>query len=296
VARNVKILICNDGSEQAERAMRLGTAIAAGCKAEVTLLGIKEAAGDSETLLDSLKRGQDLLEDKKIQAELITKSGKPIEEIIKRTHETTYDLVIIGAVRKSARGSFWISSKTYKLIKEIRPPVLSVAGKSPTINRILICSGGKSYIDNTVQLTAEIARGVGGTVTLLHVTLELPAILAHLPRMEQDTEFLLRSQSELGQNLRREKGTLENLGVTTEVKLRHGPVLGEILREIRQGAYDLVVTGSAPSRSLRTYVLGDISREIVNRAACAVLVGRSQQIPAAPHFPFKWFSRTPRPT
>lgn len=292
----MKILICNDGSEQAERAMRFGAMIAAGCKAEVTLLGIKETAGDSETLLDSLKRGQALLEDKKIEVELITKSGKPIEEIIKRTFETSYDLVVIGAVRKAAGGSFWMSSKTYKLIKEIRPPVLSVAGKSTTASRILICSGGKAYIDASVRLTAEIARGLGAAVTLLHVTSELPGILAHLPRMEQDTDFLLSSQSELGQNLRREKETLENLSVTTEVKLRQGPVLTEILREIREGSYDLVVTGSAPSRGFRTYVLGDISREIVNRAACAVLVGRSQQIPAAPHFPFKWFSRTPRAT
>ncbi len=292
----MKILICNDGSEQAERAMRLGAAMAAGSKAEVTLLGIKETTGDSEALLDSLKRGQALLEEKKIQAELITKSGKPIEEIIKRTHETAYDLVVIGAVRKSARGSFWMSSKTYKLIKEIRPPVLSVAGKSTTISRILICSGGKQYIDDAVHLTGEIARGLGATVTLLHVTLEPPGILAHLPRMEQDTALLLSSQSELGQNLRREKETLENIGVRTEAKLRHGPVLAEILREIREGNHDLVVTGSAPSRSLRTYVLGDISREIVNRATCAVLVARSQQIPIAPHFPFKWFSRTPRPT
>jgi len=291
----MKILICSDGSEQAERAMRLGAAISAGCHAEVTLLGIMENAGDSPTLLDSLKRGQALLEDKKIQAELITKSGKPIEEIIKRTQETTYDLVVIGAARKESRGPFWMSSKTYKLIKEIRPPVLSVAGKATSIGRILICSGGKRYIDNAVRLTGEIAQGLGSTVTLLHVTSQPPGILAHLPRMEQDTEFLLRSQSELGQNLRHEKETLESQGVRTEVKLRHGEVLQQILREIRDGNYDLVVTGSALSRSFRTYILGNISREIVNRAACAVLVARGQQIPSAP-FPLKWFSKTSPPS
>lgn len=291
----MKILICSDGSEQAERAMRLGAAIAAGCHAEVTLLGIKETAGTAETLLDSLKRGQALLEDKKIQAELVTKSGNPIEEIIKRTHETSYDLVVIGAARKGRRGAFWMSSKTYKLIKEIGPPVLSVAGKSVALERILICSGGKQYIDDAVRLTGEIARGIGASVTLLHVASEPPGIFAHLPRMEEDTSLLLRSQSELGQNLRREKETLEALGVRTEVKLRHGTVLEEILREIRAGNYDLVVTGSALSRSLRTYMLGNISREIVNRATCAVLVVRAHQIPAAPHFPLKWFSRSSRP-
>jgi nucleotide-binding universal stress UspA family protein len=288
----MKILICNDGSEQAERAMRVGAAIAAACEAEVTLLGIQETPA-SEAVLDSLKRGQALLEDKKIHAELVTKSGKPIEEIVKRTRETVYDLVVIGAARKETRGAFWMSSKTYKLIKEVRSPVLSVAGKTVSINRIVICSGGKRYIDDAVVLTGKIARGLGATVTLLHVTSEPPGILAHLPRMEQDAEFLLRSQSELAQNLRREKETLESMGVRTEVKLRHGGVLDEILREIREGNYDLVVTGSAHSRSFRTYVLGDISREIINRATCAVLIARGQPVPSA-HF--KWFSKTPRPT
>jgi nucleotide-binding universal stress UspA family protein len=292
----MKILICNDGSEQAERAMRLGASVASACQAEVTLLGIQESAGDAQALLDSLKRGQSLLEDKKIHAELITKSGKPIEEIIKRTRETVYDLVVIGAARKESHGAFWMSSKTYKLIKEIRSPVLSVAGKEPAIRRILICSGGKRYIDDAVLLTGQIAHGLGASVTLLHVTSEPPGILARLPHMEDDTTFLLHSQSELAQNLRREKETLESLGVRTEVKLRHGGVLEQILRELREGNYELVVTGSALSRSFRTYILGDISREIVNRATCAVLVARGQPIPAAPHFPLKWFSKTPRPS
>jgi nucleotide-binding universal stress UspA family protein len=289
----MKILICNDGSEQAERAMRVGASIAAACEAEVTLLGIQETPA-SEAVLDSLKRGQALLEDKKIHAELVTKSGKPIEEIVKRTRETVYDLVVIGAARKETRGAFWMSSKTYKLIKEVRSPVLSVAGKTGSINRILICSGGKRYIDDAVLLTGKIARGLGATVTLLHVTSEPPGILAHLPRMEQDAEFLLRSQSELAQNLRREKETLESMSVRAEVKLRHGGVLDEILREIREGNYDLVVTGSALSRSFRTYVLGDISREIINRARCAVLIARGQPVPSGPNF--KWFSKRPRLT
>jgi nucleotide-binding universal stress UspA family protein len=76
--------------------------------------------------------------------------------------------------------------------------------------------------------------------------------------------------------MREAKASLEALGVAVEVRLREGSVLPEILSEIEQGGYDLTVTGSALSRSLRTYVLGDISREIVNRAGCAVLVVRSR--------------------
>lgn len=275
----MKILICSDGSEQAERAVRLGAELAAGVRAEVTLLGIAEDPESAPALLEALKRDQSLLQARGIQPELTTKEGDVIAEIIKRTRETLYDLVVIGAVRKGVRGRFWMSTKSYKIVREIKPPVLLVSGPTHEIKRLLICSGGKRYIEPAVKLTAQLAQGLGAAVTLLHVMPELPAIYAGLPRMEVTAELLLASNSELGLNLRQEKETLEALGVPTEVKLRRGPVLEEILREIRTGRHDLIVTGSALSKTLRTYALGDISREIVNRADCAVLVVRSQTAP-----------------
>src|SRR4051794_8969533 len=192
----MKMLICSDGSEQADRAIRLGAAVAVACQAEVTLLGIVEEPGSSKTILDSLKRGLAALADKKIPAELVVKSGRPIEEIVRRTNETAYDLAVIGAVRKETRGAFWMSSKSYKIIKEIKPPVLSVMGNCATVQRVLICSGGKRYVDAAVQLAGQIARGFGATVTVLHVTPEPPAIFARLPRMEETANRVLHSPSE----------------------------------------------------------------------------------------------------
>jgi nucleotide-binding universal stress UspA family protein len=286
----MKILICSDGMVQSERAIQLGAVIATGCQAEVTLFGIAESQEDSKPLLESLQRGQSMLQSKGITVELITRPGRPADEIVKRTLEASYDLVVIGTVRKKSGGRFWLSSNTYKIIKEIGPPVLSVAGKTTTITRVLICSGGKEYIDPAVRLSGQIARGTGAKATLLHVMPEPPAIYSGLPRMEISPEQLLASNSELGTNLRREKELLESLGVVTEVRLRPGSVLQEILREIREGKYDLVVTGSALSRTLRTYVLGDISREIVNRSTSAVLVVRSQEKPEQARAGFRsWF-------
>ncbi len=275
----MKILICSDGSEQAERAVRVGAAIAAGTQAQVTLFGIVEAPGQAKSLIESLQRSQGELQNKKVETELLTRSGKLIEETVKRTREVSYDLVIIGAVRKEARGRFLMSSKACKIIKEIEPPVLSVTGESAVVRKILVCSGGKHYIDTAVRLAGQIAQAVGAAVTLLHVMPEPPAIYAHLPRIEESADWLLQSRSELGLHLRHAKETLENLNVPTQVRLRTGPVLEEVLREIHAGSFDLAVTGSALSRSLRSYVLGDISREIVNRANCAVLVVRSQPVP-----------------
>ncbi len=280
----MKILICSDGSKHVEHAIKVGAAIAGGCRAEVTLLGIMETAGQTDMILDSLKRAQSLLADRKISAELITKSGNAIEEIIRHTEEHKYDLVVIGASRKQTAGGFWISSKSFKLIKELKPPVLSVAADISKVQRILICSGGKGYIEKAVRLAGEVAKGLGASITLLHVMPEPPAMYSTLPGIEEDTEVLLRSESELAINLRTARDTLQQLGIAADIRLRRGSVLEGILSEIHQGSYDLVVTGSALSRSLRTYVLGDLSREVINRTSCAVLVVRSQQKPIKSRF------------
>ncbi len=277
----MKMLICSDGSPQSERALRLGSEIAVSCNAEVTLLGILETTA-SETVLESLKRGQGALLNRKIQAELIAKGGDPVEEIVKRTEETYYDLVVIGAVRKGARRRFWVSSKAYKIAKKIKPPVLLVTDGSTALKKMLLCTGGRFYVESAVRLTGTIARGVGATLALLHVMPEPPAIYAHLSRMEASASRLLDSRSELGITLRREKETLETMGVPVEVRLRRGAVIEGILREIDEGSYDLVVAGSALSRGLRTYVLGDVTREIVNRAKCAVLITRVQRASREP--------------
>jgi nucleotide-binding universal stress UspA family protein len=277
----MKILICSDGSAQAENAVRFAAIIASGSKADTAILGITEKPGEEDVVFESLRRSQQLLKEKGVNAELIIKAGEPIAEIVKRTEETAYDLVVIGATRKGTRGPFLMSAKAYKIIKAVAPPVLVVIGNRETLKRILVCSGGEKYIDRAVEFTGAIAQTTDATVTLFHVMAEPPPVYSDLIQMEEDVNLLLHSNSVLGQNLRREKESLERMGVTGEVRLRHGLVVSEVFKEVRRGDYDLVVTGSSPEGgSLRTYIMGNITREIVNRAECPVLVVRGEQTPA----------------
>jgi nucleotide-binding universal stress UspA family protein len=127
-----------------------------------------------------------------------------------------------------------------------------------------------------VQLTGKVAAAAGASVTLLHVMAEPPAIYADLVRLEEDVDQLLSSGSELGRNLVRQKKDLEALGVRTEVHVRHGIVIDQVFAEARAGNHDLIVTGSSPARGpLRHYIMGDLTRSILNRAECPVLVARA---------------------
>jgi nucleotide-binding universal stress UspA family protein len=279
----MKILFCSDGSSAAENAVRFGALIAAACQAETTILGIVERASEQDGVLQALRRAQDILKELHLNAELITKAGRPVAEIVKRTQETKYDLVVIGAIRKGTTGPRWMSARAYKIIEAIAPPVLVVIGERPALRRILLCTGGTRHADATAQFAGEIARRVNATVALLHVMAEPPAMYANLIRSEEENaDDLLQSNSTLGRCLRHQKELLENAGVPCEILLRHGLVLSELLAELQRADYDLVVSGSSPSRSkLRTYVMGNITREIVNRADLPVLVVRSETHPTS---------------
>src|SRR5205085_6264160 len=123
----------------------------------------------------------------------------------------------------------------------------------------------------------------GASVTLLHVMAEPPAIYAHLVHLEEDVEALLRSGSELGRNLLAQKQSLEKLGVSVEVRVRHGLVLNQIFTEVSERGHDLIVTGSSLARGpVGHYIMGDLTRGIVNRANVPVLVARSGKNGGAP--------------
>jgi nucleotide-binding universal stress UspA family protein len=271
----MKILFCSDGSTQAENAVRFGALIAAACQAETSILGIVEKAGQDDAVLQALRRAQEILKEHRLNAELITKPGRPVPEIIKRTQETKYDLVVIGAARKGARGPLWMPASAYKIIESVQPPVLVVIGERTALRRILLCTGGTKQAGAAVQFAGEIARRVNASVDLLHVLAEPPAVYGNLVVSEDDASQVLQSDSKLGRNLRHQKELLENMGIPCEVRLQHGLVLDELLEELHRSEYDLVVSGSSPVQErLRRYIMGNITREIVNRAELPVLVVR----------------------
>lgn len=275
----MRILICSDGTDPADNPTRLGGLIAAPCHSPTTLLGISEDESDEEPLRRALESEAEMLRKQGLSPELVVRSGEPIRQILAETTANEYDLAIIGARRKGSGGMYWRPAKTYEVIKAVPPPVLVAIGEVEKVERLLVCTGGKRYIDDAVQLAGEIAACTGGTVTLLHVMAEPPAIYADLVRLEEDVSRLLASDSELGRNLRGQKESLEKMGLKVEVRIRHGLALDQIFAEVREGAHDLIVTGTSQARgTFRHYIMGDLTRGILNRADCPVLVARAGKI------------------
>ncbi|HEV2803825.1 MAG TPA: universal stress protein [Chthoniobacterales bacterium] len=274
----MRILICSDGTDPGDKPVLLAGLVAAPTNAETTLLGISEAPADEAPLREALESEAEKLKTFGISPEIVQRGGEPIREILEQTKAAAYDMTIIGARRKTSSGPYWRSGKTYEVIKAIPTPVLLATGVCDTLKSFIVCTGGKKYIDAAVELTGKLAAAVGASVTLLHVMAEPPAIYADLMRLEEDVERLLQSGSELGRNLLAQKQSLEKLGIVVEVRVRHGFVVDQIFADVSERGHDLIVTGSSPTRGpLGHYIMGDLTREIVNRANVPVLVSRSKK-------------------
>ena len=272
----MKILICSDGTSSAETATHLAGLLAGPLNAETTLLGIAEVSGEEQPLRDALNTQAHSLRQHGVSPEVVVQLGEPVWQIVQQTSNNKYDLVVIGARWTGEVGDDSRSTRMYEVIKAIQPPVLVAIGERKELKRFVVCTGGKEFIEQAVQFTGKIAAAEGASVTLLHVMAEPPAMFADLLRMEENVDQLLQSNSELGTNLRRQKRELDRLGVPGEVHLRHGIVIDQVFEEARDGNNDLIVTGTSQARGLfRHYIMGDLTRDILNRSNVPVLVARA---------------------
>lgn len=272
----MKILVCSDGMPASESTTRLAGLLARPLRAEITLVGIAERSDGEKSLRDALEQQAESLRAFGSPPEVLLRSGEPVEQIVDQTAKIKYDLVIIGARRTGSSGSYWRSQKTYEVIKSIEPPVLVAIGDCAKLKRILVCTGGKEFIEEALQFTGKLAAPLGASVTLLHVMAEPPAMYADLVQLEEDVSRLLESRSELGINLAQQQKDLGRLGVSADVRIRHGIVLDQVFAEFDEGQYDMIVTGSSRARGMfRHYIMGDLTLGILNRADCPVLVARA---------------------
>ena len=274
----MNILICSDGTQASENAARLGGLLARATQSQVTLLGIAENPSDEQPLRQAIEQETDILRRTGVALQTAIQTGEPTAQILVETSAKKYHLIVIGSRRSMASGRSWQSHRTYEIIKAIEPPVLVAMGTCERLSRILLCSGGKHFINDAVRLTGTFAAALHAEVTLFHVMPEPPAIYAHLTQLEEDVNALLASGSELGRNLVAEKRVLEKLGVVVKVRVRHGFVVDQLLDEMRDGNYDLIVSGSSRARGpLQHYIMGDVTERILEAAECSVLVARSRR-------------------
>jgi len=94
-----------------------------------------------------------------------------------------------------------------------------------------------------------------------------------LEQIEETVDEMLQTDTPFAQYLRRAVETLKEKNIASEVKIRRGIPIEEIVRETQVENYDLVVIGSSMvDQGLIEMLLGNLAVKIINRIELPVLV------------------------
>jgi nucleotide-binding universal stress UspA family protein len=256
-------------------AVRFGGLIARLTGGSITLLmstrdpSLREAA--DEELVEAAAQLPDL------QVETRVSRSSAIEGIWDEIHTGGYDMVVMRA-RRAIRFRKRLGAKLGRQVAVESPIsvlVVKDSEKPPELRRLLICTGGKDPGNLVIERGAELAKASGASITLLHVTNPVPSMYTGMGEIEETLTELLQTDTPTAKHLRRAAAYLADKNIESNLVIRQGDVTEEILAEARTGGSDLIVIGAARGESrLIAWVMGDVTRSLVNHASCAVLVVR----------------------
>lgn len=269
----MNLLLCTNGHPDTRPALEYGAWFADAGRAlfrTVILLGVVEKPARRPEVEDLLAETERRLAEAAVPYERRVQTGRPEKVIPPLAREGV--LTLVGPMTPRL---VWAHTLC-QLLAAVETPVLHVTDAHLRLRRMLLCTGGLRYAAGVVRTGGHLARAFGATVTLLHVvepvTLEYPVA----NQVKTHWSHLLETDTPQARRLKEALETLEGMGVKAEVRVQHGPVVHEILREIREGEYDLVGVGSPYSaRSLRRLYRPNVAVEVAEAAGRPVLIARA---------------------
>ena len=269
----MKILLVIDQLPKDERIINFGALIAGYTDSKITLLHVEPFEKNQQEGEALLEKARQLLPDLSVETSLCF--GKIVTKILNEARQGDYDLLIIGAYlrTKLSLSPQPLSAVSWSIIKRTRVSVLVIHEAQSDLAHILICTGGQAISEPAIEAGAQLAQACNGDVSLLHVAGAIPSMYTGLDEIEETLAELLSSETPIAQHLRRGAALLDKYVVPSQLKLRHGVVQDEILRELSLGDYDLIVTGSPESsQGLRRLLLGDVVENVIKNSTIPVLI------------------------
>jgi nucleotide-binding universal stress UspA family protein len=291
----MRILLASDGSFAAHRAALYVKQVALATHAEVVLLGVAEkpqAEADLRERLVNLRQELEGWEGCAVSVKV--RHGKPDQEILSEAEEHFYHLIVIGSqgVKPLQR---MLQRTARRLIRVASGPLLIVVGQHESISQVLICTSGEKPGEVDTLVGGALAALLGASVTVLHVMSQIALVRdAQIDDLERGARALVESGSREGRHLQRLRSILTAQNILPDqvrLKIRHGLVVDEILNELHEGNYDLIVVGAhqVPADQawpqFRALLQEDIVEEIVSRTPCPVLIVRARDYSGWPNRP-----------
>lgn len=267
----MKILVCVVESPRTEAAVWQGGALARVMNASITLLHVVQPGEAPRSEGDPLPIAREMLSD--LAVETRTRQGAADKEILAEIQEGAYDLVIIGAKRVPGPTQRLLGSVALNIARHSPVSVWIARGADTDLDSILTCTGGRKMALPLIEASARLAKATDACVTLFHVVTPFPSMYTGLNQLAETLPELLKTDTPLARHLRHGAEILAERQIPAQVEIQYGVVADEVIREAHEGAYNLVIMGvSSSARRLTEWLMGDVTRSVVEQAPCSVLV------------------------
>lgn len=274
----MRILLCTDGSPAAAVAVRFGLHIARYSDESIALLGVVEKRDETDGLRAGLEALGAELHASGAQCGLKIRHGHAAEQILDEAETWSAELIVVGQIGQRGLTRFLMGSTATRIVQYAPCSVLLVKTQRAGLRKILVCTAGGQPGLRDVAMAGHVAQHAQAAVTVLHVMSQVPlSDAAYLPDLAASADDLMARHSREGLHLQAALEQLRNLAPGSTAKVRHGFVVDEILAELRDGDYDLLVVGAHVARGLNRWLLDDVTAHLIEEATTPVLVVRGRQ-------------------
>ena len=275
----MKLLVCTDGSPAAEQAALLVGKLGLSQDVAITLLGVVDEHGDASALEASFDRMAKLLDGAQLNLARKIRRGDSYEQILEEAVAHAYDLVIVGGGgQHHGLLHFKVGSTTSKLARKLHTHFLVARNIPNQVKKVLVCTGAEAPAVDTMRVSGQMLAGLPAEITVLHVMSQISLKPGSIPEeLIATAETAITKNTREGQHLQRAMQQLSQAGITGSIipRLRHGLVVDEVLAEVREGKYDIMVVGAHYQPGQNRWLgilLDDVTDQLINQAPCSVLI------------------------
>ena len=281
------LLVCTDGSEYSEGAIREAIRLAKTTGATLTALSVIDFNPEFEALAPDLvdKMEKDIrkhltlvreraaVESVKMQAFTML-SDAPYMGIAKEAEKSGADLIIMGRRGRTGLKRLLMGSVTKRVIGHSPCSVLVVPRDARIDCKKILCGTDGSVYSNAAAAEAVmIAKRCEAElifISVVHAETASPLDIVH---SQMNRGLIAENELKLAESgLKAAKGYAEKEGIMSEGLVLAGRPYEVIVNSAREKGSDLIVVGSHGRTGVDRLLMGSVTERVVGTAECAVLV------------------------
>jgi len=293
----MKILLATDGSAFSEDAAKFLTNFLFAPKDTIHLFHVVSAVPYEDDfrqqILQAIKKiSPKILKNceeciKPTKAVIIKEEGQgvPENEIVKKAEELDADLIVMGARGVKGVKSLFLGSVTRAVAALTDRPILVTKPcieKAGRALKVLFATDGSNSAEATAAVLTGLPFPEGSELTILNIA---QSAVADIPdryamevndAMKEELAKIRMAENEKAEKIiDRAKARLAGRFAAVHALIKGGDPTDEVLKAAGEIKADLIAIGSRGLKGMKGR-LGSVSRRVLGRAPCCVLIGKER--------------------